>query len=89
LIKSYKKKPIVIQAVQFTEKNISDVLMFTGPSNVYLTMDPENKKVNCYMVKTLEGPLKISEHDYVIKGIQGEFYPCKPDIFKATYEEMN
>ena len=39
-------------------------------------------------IKTLEGDMIVSERDYIIKGIAGEFYPCKPDIFKATYEEV-
>ena len=41
-----------------------------------------------YYIPTLEGRMKVSDGDYVIKGVQGEFYPCKPDIFEATYEEV-
>ena len=47
-----------------------------------------NPKENEYFIKTLEGNLYLSKDDYVIKGVNGEFYPCKPDIFHKTYEKI-
>lgn len=77
----YRKKPIVIEAMQYLrEDNISSIHDFVG---IYLKYDPI---VNEYSIRTLEGDMLISRNDYVIKGIKGEFYPCKPDIFEASYE---
>ncbi|MGT2800850.1 hypothetical protein [Streptococcus marmotae] len=45
-------------------------------------------ETNSYYIATLEGAMYISDGDYIIKGVHGEFYPCKPDIFKETYEEV-
>lgn len=76
----YRKKPVVIEAEQFFERG------YPRPFQDY--------KVCCltdelgWHVNTLEGPLHISDADWIIKGIKGEFYPCKPDIFAATYEKV-
>jgi hypothetical protein len=85
----YRKKPVVIEAWHFTKKN------FTKGAPDFIKHAP-NKPVTLYSqyggdiiygeIQTLEGEMKVSENDYIIKGVQGEFYPCKPDIFKATYE---
>lgn len=81
MIKNYKKKPVVIQAVIWTGENREEIMEFANGSN-YFTDDL--KTLN---IKTLEGNLKADIGDYIIKGIKGEFYPCKPDIFEQTYEE--
>jgi hypothetical protein len=74
----YRKKPVVIDAIQFTGMNQQDIRNFTGYAAVahcgYLTID------------TLEGQMVANKGDWIIKGVMGEFYPCKPDIFEATYE---
>ena len=76
----YRKKPVVVEAVQYLrEENIGESQEFC-PDMVYVAEDNE------YYIKTLEGNMKISKGDYIIKGVQGEFYPCKPDIFEMTYE---
>lgn len=79
-MKKYRKKPVVIEALQFDGKNYEeclnlseDIFMFDGDNYLNIT--------------TLEGTMKCSVGDYIIKGVNGEFYPCKPDIFKKTYEE--
>jgi len=77
----YRKKPVVIEAVQWSGSNWHQVLEFAGRDNIYTTGSD-------VFVRTLEGDLKASPEDWIIKGIQGEFYPCKPDIFEATYEEV-
>lgn len=84
----YRKKPIVIEAVQFNRINLNEVLNFAGKTIVeYGCARTPNAKAYC-IIKTLEGEMKATEGDYIIKGVQGEFYPCKPDIFEATYEEV-
>jgi hypothetical protein len=74
----FRKKPVVIEAVQFTEENYQEVKDFC-PALVYIDT------MNGY-IKTLEGVMQASEGDWIIKGVNGEFYPCKPDIFQKTYE---
>ena len=82
----YRKKPVVIEAVQFFDDNdvIYELSQFIDnqPTRVSYE-DPENPKL---IVETLEGELTASIGDYIIKGVNGEFYPCKPDIFEKTYE---
>ena len=89
LLMKYRKKPVVIEAIQYTGDNIHAVMAF-----VKKLSDKDNNECtiynvitgNEYSIMTLEGNMKISKNDYVIKGVQGEFYPCKSDIFKKTYE---
>lgn len=78
----YRKKPVVIEAIQFvgTDENKIELCHFIGVYNYYIDED-EN-----LVIKTLEGNMKASVGDYIIKGVNGEFYPCKPDIFEKTYE---
>ncbi len=79
----YRKKPVIIEAIQYLrEENLSSCMDFC-PDMVF------NAKDNEYDIKTLEGNMKVSKGDYIIKGVQGEFYPCKPDIFEMTYEKVN
>lgn len=87
----YRKKPVVIEAVQWTGDNLDDVLQFCEGNASYEAMS----KGGCALViSTLEdGPNREAQHvatpyDFIIKGVQGEFYFCKPDIFHATYEQV-
>lgn len=82
----FRKKPVVIEAEQFVEGR-GRFLPFIGlgaPSPVQWS--PEGKY---WYIHTLEGAMIVSDLDWVIKGIRGEFYPCKPDIFEATYEAVD
>lgn len=81
----YRKKPVVIEAVQFDGRHAGNILAFCQ-DNAFVTIPPTGHYL---YIKTLEGDMKVSPKDYVIKGIKGEFYPCKPDIFEATYERVN
>lgn len=81
--RKYRKKPVVIEAVQFTGRNDAEVAAFVG-DNGY---DPVDVRPT-WMIQTLEGLMQASVGDFIIKGVKGEFYPCKPDIFEATYEEV-
>lgn len=86
----YRKKPVLIEAHELTRK-FADVIVeqFIGLENVKEYNYGEFKEDACYIeIKTLEGVMTANEGDYIIKGIKGEFYPCKPDIFKATYEKV-
>lgn len=77
----YRKKPVEIEAVQLTRDNEEEILAFTeGEAYAF-------QHGTC-VIPTLEGNHIASEGDYIIKGIRGEFYPCKPDIFAQTYERV-
>ena len=113
--KTYRKKPIEIEAMQFgpTPRDAHDVTSWME-QNLYVALignatepetlrypdqvktdksrpdkgwyiDPANGDL---LIRTLEGDMRVSVGDYVIRGVQGEFYPCKPEIFAATYEEV-
>lgn len=81
----FKKKPVVIEAMKWNGKNIDELTVFSG-GQVFLEDDE-------LVIKTLEdGKTGKAKHvasigDFIIKGVQGEFYFCKPDIFEQTYEE--
>lgn len=77
----YRKKPVEIEAVRWTGENLEEIEKFAKGALVHRgSVD--------IVISTLEGLMRASKGDYIIKGIAGEFYPCKPDIFKATYEEV-
>lgn len=97
----YRKKPVVIDAVQLTEFNIKEVYEFVHDSRLLLRPTIEHSKWDDYEaivslsgmdIPTLEdGADGRAKHvatigDWIIKGVKGEFYPCKPDIFELTYE---
>jgi hypothetical protein len=77
----YRKKPVVVDALQWNGDNTEEVLRFCDSFGTYET----NPAI--LSIKTLEGVMTASRGDYIIKGVNGEFYPCKPDIFNKTYEE--
>lgn len=74
----YRKKPVVIEAEQYIPEKHE-------PEGLCWKLDCG---ADCPHVHTLEGPLFVSDGDYVITGIRGEKYPCKPDVFEATYEKV-
>lgn len=78
----YRKKPVVIDAIQYigTDENKIELYHFMGRLTYYVD---ENEDL---VIKTLEGNMRANIGDYIIKGIHGEFYPCKPYIFEETYE---
>lgn len=77
----FRKKPVVIEAFQWTGQNIAAIRDFCPDANYYA----DNPK-NPMFIRTLEGDMSAQIGDWIIKGVKGEFYPCKPDIFAATYE---
>ena len=81
----FTKKPVTIEAIQWTGKNLREVIAFTdGPSDnweAYADMVARDG----LKIYTLEGNLLANVGDWIIRGVKGEYYPCKPDIFEATY----
>ena len=80
MIKKYRKKPVVIEAIQWIGNNLSEI-------DNFISRTVDNKETTL-VIHTLEGDMEASIGDYIIKGVNGEFYPCKPDIFDKTYEEV-
>lgn len=81
----YRKKPVVIEAMQFTKETWNRVFRFVT-CNCYPTFDVAGNPT--LTIQTLEGNMTAVEGDWIIKGVKGDFYPCKPDIFAATYEAL-
>lgn len=84
----YRKKPVVVDVEKWTGTigSFNDILDFMGTvkdRGVYLSAD---KKSLC--IETLEGDMRAEIGDFIIKGVKGEFYPCKPDVFKETYDQI-
>ena len=80
----YMKKLIIVDAVQWTGNNMEEIKSFLDENGGVYTINN-----NSFIINTLEGNMLASLGDYIIKGIHGEFYPCKPDIFKETYDLVN
>ena len=76
----FTKKPVTIEAIQWNGKNCTEIANFAGNSVPVILFD------NPITVITLEGQHTASINDWIIKGVKGEFYPCKPDIFEMTYD---
>jgi hypothetical protein len=91
-VEKYRKKPVVVEAVKWDGNNLAYILSFTGRHHSISDWEWERVEelvaAEGLKIFTLEGPLKASIGDYIIRGIKGECYPCKPDIFKATYEKV-
>ncbi len=87
----YRKKPVIIEAIQFKDdpKTLVEISKFMNGTSRPVRVsydDPENPAI---LIETLEGVMRADAGDYIIKGVQGEYYPCKPDIFEQTYEKVN
>ena len=93
----YRKKPVVIEAITFDEFVAHGLLNPDSPPSVVRGMPwafkykgnptiQENEE--CYLIPTLEGTMKFKRGDMLITGVKGEIYPCKRDIFEATYEKV-
>lgn len=78
----YRNIPVVIEAMKWTGDNTTEVLRWMFPD-----IEPD-AEANELTIQTLEGELHTSKGDFIIRGVQGEYYPCKPDIFKQTYETV-
>jgi hypothetical protein len=98
MVQKFRKKPVVIEAVKLsiTSKSIRECLEFMGQKVNTKSQIASGKfegycwdvAKNGLQIKTLEGTMTAKVGDYIIKGVNGEFYPCKPNIFKKTYEKV-
>lgn len=85
----YRKKPIVIEAWRYNGVLITDRTTPQWLLNAYTDDIIEYDDCGVLKIKTLEGKMAVSQGDYIIKGVNDELYPCKPDIFEKTYEAIN
>ena len=90
----YRKKPVEVEAMRLDRHNTKDVCDWIASCQYH---DPDNEHGEqsvgyltdgTVVIDTLEGRMVASIGDYVIRGVKGEFYPCKPDIFEQTYEQV-
>ena len=84
-MKKFQPRAVIIRAMQFTGENYQEILDMVPNSSV--AYDENN--VICLFINTLEGRMKANLNDWIIEGLRGEYYPCKPDIFSITYEKFN
>ena len=82
MIKKYRKKPVVIEAVEWHGDNLGEIKALSSSRDVDVSVE------NQLLINTLEGQMRADLGDMIIKGVSGEIYPCKPDIFDKTYEEV-
>lgn len=84
----YRKKPVVVDAIQYdgSQDSYDKLKEFCG--DIVGIWSDSLTTIRVIYIQTLEGSMIISPNDYVIKGAQGEIYPCKPDIFHQTYESV-
>lgn len=81
----YRKKPIIIEAIHFNGGNHEQIYDWAEEHNVHIICAQGTQDI---VIPTLEGDHIAKVGDYIIKGVKGEFYPCKPDIFEMTYEAV-
>lgn len=88
MVKKYVKKPVVVEAIQWKGDNFKEVKEITkdSPTERAIMIHPHND--DCLLIVTLEGEMRADKGDYIIKVVEGEFYPCKPDIFDKSYEAV-
>lgn len=89
----YKKKPVVIEAVQWNGLNLEEIKEFVGEDLQYNILDTawevgKGAPHTLMKIHTLEGDMEVSKGDFIIRGVNGEYYPCKPGIFEKTYEAV-
>lgn len=77
----FRKKPVEIEAIRFIGSNYEEIREFIGQNTLCSDLS--------IVISTLEGDMVAQKGDYIIKGVHGEFYPCKPDIFAETYEAVS
>lgn len=88
MAQQYRKKPVVVEAVRWTGTNTEEVGAFFGPDACSEWGDVEPREGEPILIETLEGNMTAQPGDWIIRGVAGELYPCKPDIFDATYEPV-
>ena len=84
-VKKYRKKPVTIEAIQLNNHNVREVAKWCEADLGYTFGSTEPDALH---IPTLEGTMAAHIGDCIIRGVQGEFYPCRPDVFAVTYEEV-
>lgn len=82
-ITKYRKRPVIIEAMRLLVSNAYEVSQWCGGEVKFVS-----PALPAVFIRTLEGVMRADLGDYIIKGVQGEFYPCKPEVFFATYEAV-
>ena len=85
-VSKFRKKPVVVEAMQHTSETREEIIAWSGAGHVGIDEDGAEYELANLRISTLEGVMRCDLGDWIIKGVKGEFYPCKPDIFAATYE---
>lgn len=88
----YRKRPVIVSAIQYTGNNGNELSLWSNHAVIespILEPTKDNPSGRYVQVETLEGVITGNVGDYIIRGISGEFYPCKPDIFEKTYEMVD
>lgn len=89
MIKTYRKKPVEVKAVQFTGSNFTEVQEFTSPGFFQLATDRYDPEIVAEVWDKLHDTwVGVKRNNYIIEGVQGEFYPCDQDVFATTYDEV-
>jgi hypothetical protein len=81
MTKQYRTQPMIVEAMQWTRNNDKEIKRFLGKSVSMLGS-------GIALIDNLNGSVIAAHGDYIIKGVNGEFYPCKPDIFAKTYQDI-
>ncbi len=85
----FRKKPVVIDAIQFFDQPEELINIQEFMDNIDIIIDYKDIDDPKLKIETLEGTMNASLGDWIIKGVNGKFYPCKPEIFEKTYEPVN
>lgn len=85
----YRKKPVEIEAINWTGDNIADVMAFMSPQEPGYVGKQFSNADDLIAIDTLEGRMIANKGDWIIRGVKDELYPCKPDIFEATYDAVD
>ncbi len=84
-MRPYRKKPVVIRAIQITEETFN----LPHPNQEHIPGVVYDQSTKTATIETLEGTMTAQLGDWIIRGVKGELYPCKPDVFEATYEPLD
>ena len=85
----YRKMPVVVEAMLFIDNaSAVEILKWGGTPPIRTDINPASGIAQAILIDTLEGTMRADVGDWIIRGVKGEFYPCKPDIFKATYKAV-
>lgn len=85
----YRKKPVEVEAIQFLDNDTAgEILRWSGTPPIRANIDPATGICTALLVDTLEGTMLAGPGDFIIRGVDGEFYPCKANIFHQTYEPV-